>query len=107
MLKTLHKVVKLEVVSTGRRLKNVSNVMCYGKADWPTVQCDQMLEYKVAQICPNIAQKVVTAVFTLIVAFFKIAPKSCQIFDEGLLEIFSVRPFKNGPIWSHCFWVKN
>ena len=81
--------------------------MCYGKADWPTVQCDQMLEYKVAQICPNIAQKVVTAVFTLIVAFFKIAPKSCQIFDEGLLEIFSVRPFKNGPIWSHCFWVKN
>ena len=51
---------------------------------------DQMLDLKIAQFSPKVAQKVNTAVFTQ----EDVSPKSNQIFGLLYLE-------KNRPIWSH------
>ena len=68
----------------------------------PTMQCDQMLKYKVAQNFPIDAQKATIGAFTRNVLFYfsqKINSKIWLLFKENL----SPRPFKNAPIWSHCY----
>ena len=63
-----------------------------GRENKSSQQCDQMLDWKVAQLCPKVAQlcpkftqKVNTADFLKNQKFFKIARRSCQMFGLSKL----------------------
>ena len=63
-------------------------------------QCDQMLNWKVAQFSAKVDQKVATAVFYLKVMFTTNPQKIPNIWATFARK-FVAQTFKNSPIWSH------
>ena len=64
------------------------------------LQCDQMLDKKVAQFSQKLPE-IVTTVIDSEVRFFKISSISWQTFWLLLCENWSPWPVENGQIWSH------
>ena len=64
-------------------------------------QCDQVLEFKVAQLFPNVAQFTATGVLFKDWRFTKFSKKLSEISKLLLKENLTQRPLKNCPIWSH------
>ena len=88
---------KTHLVQPSEINRNAPKINLQGK------QCDQMLEYKVAQFRRKVSQIFSTAVFTQIGIFSQKA-KKCPIFGLLLQENLSSRLFKNRPILSN--WAK-